>query len=138
MEYIPENEVPRCPIHGSPMTLKPAGISKTSGKPYPAFWACNQKTIDGKYCNARPESGAPRKFAAAEFATNLANDAKNERIEKMFSSKQEDIRRSVALNDASEFVARTCSHYSALSNFDDAVGRTLELAEIYFDWLKKE
>lgn len=31
---------PICTQHGAEMKLVPSGISKKSGKPYPAFWAC--------------------------------------------------------------------------------------------------
>lgn len=37
--------------HGQPMKLIPAGISKASGKPYKAFYACAQPR--GMQCNSR-------------------------------------------------------------------------------------
>lgn len=37
--------------HGLPMKLIPAGISKATGKPYKAFYACNQPR--GQQCNTR-------------------------------------------------------------------------------------
>jgi hypothetical protein len=37
--------------HGQPMKLIPAGISKASGKPYKAFYACAQPR--GQQCNTR-------------------------------------------------------------------------------------
>jgi hypothetical protein len=37
--------------HGQPMKLIPAGISKASGKPYKAFWACTQPR--GMQCDAK-------------------------------------------------------------------------------------
>ena len=46
----PEAGGPLCE-HGQPMKKIPAGISKASGKPYPAFYACNQPR--GQQCNAR-------------------------------------------------------------------------------------
>lgn len=46
---------PTCGIHGTPMILKPAGVSKSTGKPYPAFWSCGQKNANGTYCQYRPK-----------------------------------------------------------------------------------
>jgi hypothetical protein len=37
--------------HGQPMRLVPAGISKSSGKPYKAFYACAQPR--GMQCNTK-------------------------------------------------------------------------------------
>jgi hypothetical protein len=36
-----------CPICGGRLNVVPAGVSKTSGKPYPAFYSCPAK------CNLR-------------------------------------------------------------------------------------
>lgn len=44
---------PVCGVHGTPMILKPAGVSK-AGKQYPAFYSCPQKNADGSYCSYRP------------------------------------------------------------------------------------
>jgi ssDNA-binding Zn-finger/Zn-ribbon topoisomerase 1 len=38
-----ETKEPICPICGSTMRFVPAGESKSSGKPYPAFWSCPSK-----------------------------------------------------------------------------------------------
>jgi hypothetical protein len=46
-------QAPDCPVHGTPMKLHPAGVSK-AGKPYKAFWSCGQKNADGTWCNAKP------------------------------------------------------------------------------------
>ena len=43
-----------CPVHNQPWQLVPAGVSKTSGKPYPAFWACPERG-----CREKP-SAAPQ------------------------------------------------------------------------------
>lgn len=45
---------PICEVHNVAMTLKPAGVSKTTNKPYPAFWACGEKLQDGSFCRFRP------------------------------------------------------------------------------------
>ena len=42
----------QCPDHQTAWTVKAGGISK-NGKPYPAFWRCNERT-DGEYCQKRP------------------------------------------------------------------------------------
>lgn len=41
-----------CPVHGLAWVLKPAGISKQSGAPYDAFWACASK--DKPFCKEKP------------------------------------------------------------------------------------
>jgi hypothetical protein len=51
----------RC-SHGESWTLKPAGISKVSGKPYEAFWAASHKAPDGSYCREKPSA----KFLSAK------------------------------------------------------------------------
>jgi hypothetical protein len=45
---------PICEVHNKPMTLKPAGVSKTTNKPYPAFWACSERMPDGSFCRFKP------------------------------------------------------------------------------------
>lgn len=42
-----------CGQHGTPWTLKPAGVSK-AGKPYNAFYTCTGKNADGSYCREKP------------------------------------------------------------------------------------
>jgi hypothetical protein len=41
-----------CPVHGLAWVLKPAGTSKSTGKPYPAFWTC--PSTERPYCKAQP------------------------------------------------------------------------------------
>lgn len=40
LESTPKSAVPTCPVHNIVMKLHPAGVSKKTGKPYKAFWAC--------------------------------------------------------------------------------------------------
>lgn len=47
---------PICGIHNVPMNFREGGISKTSNRPYPAFWACPAKMPDGSYCKFRNKS----------------------------------------------------------------------------------
>lgn len=49
-----QEEAPKCGVHGTPMTLKPAGVSK-AGRAYPAFWSCGQRNADNTYCSFRPK-----------------------------------------------------------------------------------
>ncbi|MFM8279712.1 MAG: Rad52/Rad22 family DNA repair protein [Candidatus Limnocylindrus sp.] len=42
-----------CPEHDQAWELKPAGVSKATGKPYSAFWSCSGRT-DGKFCKQKP------------------------------------------------------------------------------------
>lgn len=54
-ETKPDPNSPLCSVHKTPMTWKKPGISKTTNRPYPGFWACNVKNENGEWCNARPE-----------------------------------------------------------------------------------
>lgn len=47
-----------CGVHGTPLVLKPAGVSKTTGKEYKAFWSCPQRNNDGSYCTFKPQKQA--------------------------------------------------------------------------------
>lgn len=49
-----QKPAPVCPVHKIPMELHMAGISKTTGKHYPAFWACPEKDENGSFCRAKP------------------------------------------------------------------------------------
>lgn len=44
-----------CPSHRRPWTLKPGGVSKTSGKPYDPFYTCSEKTESG-WCKEKPKA----------------------------------------------------------------------------------
>ena len=48
-----EQEQPKCPIHGPTMIYRPAGISKSTGKPYPGFWTCSEKSKEGVFCKGK-------------------------------------------------------------------------------------
>ena len=56
METTPIAVVPvgggLCPVHHQPWTLKPGGVSKTTGKPYSAFYAC--PSLDRPWCKEKP------------------------------------------------------------------------------------
>ena len=53
VQDINADPVQKCPVHGLEFVLRPAGISKTTGKGYPAFWACPGKNPDGSYCREK-------------------------------------------------------------------------------------
>ncbi len=57
----------RC-SHGELWQLKPEGVSKTTGKPYQAFWASSHKTADGSYCREKPSA----KFLASKKSAPAA------------------------------------------------------------------
>ena len=40
--------------HGTPWQAKPGGVSKTTGKPYNAFYAASHKLDDGSWCREKP------------------------------------------------------------------------------------
>lgn len=60
-------DTPVCPDHKMPMYRKtvPAGVSKSTGKPYDAFetWACDGKT-DGQWCRYKPPTEKEQKELA--------------------------------------------------------------------------
>lgn len=42
--------------HGTAWQVKPGGISKTTGKPYNAFYAASHKLPDGSWCREKPSA----------------------------------------------------------------------------------
>lgn len=46
-----------CPVHRKSV-IKPAGISKSTGKPYGAFWSCPEK-VGEAWCAEKPPKGFP-------------------------------------------------------------------------------
>lgn len=42
--------------HGTAWQSKPSGISKTTGKPYNAFYAASHKLPDGSWCREKPSA----------------------------------------------------------------------------------
>jgi hypothetical protein len=60
----------RC-SHGEFWTLKPAGISKTTGREYQAFWAASHKAPDGSYCREKPSAKFLNAKKSAEPAPKL-------------------------------------------------------------------
>ena len=44
-----------CGVHGMPMKLIPAGISKKTNKAYNAFYVCESLNADGTKCNWKPD-----------------------------------------------------------------------------------
>ena len=55
-----------CPVCGSPFKVIPAGVSRTTGKPYNSFVACSQRGCPGKPAKAPAQAPAqaPRYQAA--------------------------------------------------------------------------
>lgn len=60
----------QCQIHNQEFVLKPAGVSKRTGKPYSAFYAC--PTFG---CTQRPPK--PESFYPPKAATNYAPKERN-------------------------------------------------------------
>lgn len=56
--FVPQDAPPRpaggCEVHDVAWRLVPAGVSRKTGKPYNAFWACPEQG-----CNERPPRNAP-------------------------------------------------------------------------------
>lgn len=44
----------KCPVHGKPWSVKPAGVSPRTKEPYDAFWKCAEKD-DDTYCKQKPQ-----------------------------------------------------------------------------------
>ena len=53
-----------CPTHGNTAKMIPGGISKKTGQPYEAFWACSFKDCREKLVDAAAGSPAPRQASA--------------------------------------------------------------------------
>lgn len=51
------SETPICGVHQIGMVKIPAGTSRSTGRPYPAFWTCPRKEADGRNCSFRPPKG---------------------------------------------------------------------------------
>ena len=58
-----------CPVHG-PWRAVPAGTSKSTGKPYPAFWACDQEQGEER-CTNKPS----REWVETHPPDKAGNDA---------------------------------------------------------------
>ena len=58
-----------CPVHG-PWRAVPAGVSKTTQKPYPAFWACDQEQGEPR-CTNKPS----KDWVETHPADRKGNDA---------------------------------------------------------------
>jgi hypothetical protein len=53
-----------CPTHGATAKMIPGGVSKATGKPYDAFWACSFKGCREKLVDAAAGAPAPRQASA--------------------------------------------------------------------------
>jgi hypothetical protein len=54
-----------CPVHGTAAKLVPAGVSRSSGRPYNAFMACSTP-----FCDQRPPRNGPVSPVEPRRATN--------------------------------------------------------------------
>lgn len=96
-----------CPVHNVPFKLVPAGVSKKTGRPYGAFYACPERG-----CQQKPD---------ANFKP--ASTVKEEKIEKMFNEKKENIRLLNAKNCAAQIV----SHLEVIKGAsDDDIEREIQ------------
>lgn len=59
---------PICSVHNVEMNWRPPGQSRSTGKPYPGFWACPQKNPDGSYCNFKPVMPTPQNAPAPQYS----------------------------------------------------------------------
>ena len=58
VKETPSEQTPTCGIHHVSMVWKEGGVSKTTGRPYPSFWACPERMANGSYCNFRAPQGS--------------------------------------------------------------------------------
>jgi hypothetical protein len=55
VRYQDIEEHGKCPDHGTPWTIMPAGTSKKPPyNPYDAFYKCSARNGDGSYCRKQP------------------------------------------------------------------------------------
>ncbi len=66
-----ENQIPNCAVCGKPMNFIKAGVSRTTGKAYNAFWGCPDKCKQPKQDWVKPEV---RTQYAKPTATKEATD----------------------------------------------------------------
>ena len=83
-----------CKVCGQPMKLIPAGISKTTGKSYSAFYACSDRTHK-----------QPKTFQAQAQPTYVPAPVEQPDWDKIGEKKSDDIRANVALKMTSEIIA---------------------------------
>lgn len=114
----------QCPKHGTMRSI-PAGVSKKTGKPYPAFYVCTEES-----CTYRPEKSEVNKFEK-----NLDQEIVQERIDKRIGEKDTHIARAVALNDATALLAPNAMHYVALNSLDALRDEVLKTADRFYTWL---
>jgi hypothetical protein len=78
-----------CPVCGSPFKYVPAGVSKKTGKPYQAFYACS------KYgCHGKPPKFSSPTINPQQYTPQNANSeatAQMERVRIAFKTMQEEI-----------------------------------------------
>jgi hypothetical protein len=99
-----------CPQCGSQLKTVPAGVSKSTGRPYPAFTVCSNRNCNWK--PTQPAQGnyqpAPQQYQAPQPQYVPTRD---DRIQKAFEQKQDSIAWSVALNNATQIVCRMIEKY---------------------------
>jgi hypothetical protein len=61
VRYQDIEEHGKCPAHGTPWTIKPAGEKRDGSGSYPAFYKCDGRGADGSYCKQKP----PKAWAEA-------------------------------------------------------------------------
>ena len=68
--------------HGEAWSLKPGGVSKSTGKPYQAFWAASHKIggAQGAWCKEKPAQGWLAAQQAAEPAAKLVPEESLEEL----------------------------------------------------------
>ena len=111
----------QCNIHGIELVQRPGGTSKTTGKPYPSFWACPAKNPDGSFCRFKPPA-----TTNVRVEMELEKDQTQARIDKRVQQKDNNILKSVALKAAVD----SCG-------IGQDVGDVLDRADTYLKWLEE-
>ncbi len=121
-----------CPIHNREMVLR-------KGK-FGNFWSCPSKNEDGSWCQYRPRNApvSGRQVAEARFEQELAEDKRSQQIKEFHEEKVENIARSVALNNATEFFKEASGRWAKFSDYDECIVELFKLADEMYSWLKKE
>jgi len=105
--------IPLCPEHGA-CKIIPAGVSKTTGRPYNAFFACVDRNCKWK----PPKKATPT--SDQNFEAGLTKDLTEDR-------RQNSITRSVALNNA----------VTLFANKEATTQIILATADEFVNWLSK-
>lgn len=93
-----------------------------------------------EFCWKDTRETATSKFSQELDASRIEAMAnqKREQIERLHDEKTENIARAVSLNNAVNFIAEASGHWSRFADYEEAIKEIFRLADLFYNWLKKE